>query len=238
MTTKKTPRVPRIEWPTAAALTAFLAALVAVWVVASPEQRASMLTGVGAIGAVVLAAMRAMLSAQDSEPPAGLRPPTRSPNGVDDHEPLGRDDHRGRLRVALPLAFVALLASGCGASALRTHATIATIAAGSLAATAPLVAPACDAALSGCDGQAACIDDTAERCRVAGAAAEGALLATRGYIDAIEVASLADEGLVLPALLALASALAARWAEVVAALAGVGVALPPLDLGALLGGAS
>ena len=73
---------------------------------------------------------------------------------------------------------------------------------------------------------------------MAGAAAEGALLATRGYIDAIEVASLADEGLVLPALLALASALAARWAEVVAALAGVGVALPPLDLGALLGGAS
>jgi hypothetical protein len=132
----------------------------------------------------------------------------------------------------------ALMGTGCGGSALRTHATIATIAAGTLASTAPLVAPACDAALSGCDGAAACIDSTAERCRVAAVAAEGALVATRGYIDAIDVASLADEGLVLPALLSLASALAARWAEVVAALAGVGVALPPLDLGALLGGAS
>jgi len=132
----------------------------------------------------------------------------------------------------------ALMGTGCGASALRTHATIATIAAGTLASTAPLVAPACDAALAGCDGGAACIDSTAERCRVAAVAAEGALVATRGYIDAIDVASLADEGLVLPALLSLASALAARWAEVVAALAGVGVTLPALDLGALLGGAS
>ena len=241
MTTASKPplKAPRIEWPTAAALTAVLAALVAVWVVASPEQRATMLTGVGAIGSVALAVMRAMLSAQDAAPPP-VAPPLRSPNGLDKHDPLSRDSDRGALRVgALVLAcLVCLPALGCGASALRTHATIATIAAGTLASTAPLVAPACDAALAGCDGAAACIDSTAERCRVAAVAAEGALVATRGYIDAIDIASLADEGLVLPALLSLASALAARWAEVVAALAGVGVMLPPLDIGALLGGAS
>lgn len=237
-TASKPPRAPRIEWPTAAALTAVLAALVAVWVVASPEQRATMLTGVGAIGSVGLAVMRAMLSAQNAAPPP-VAPPPRSPNGIDKHDPLSRDSDRGALRVgAMLLALVCLPALGCGASALRTHATIATIAAGTLASTAPLVAPACDAALAGCDGAAACIDSTAERCRVAAVAAEGALVATRGYIDAIDVASLADEGLVLPALLSLASALAARWAEVVAALAGVGVTLPALDLGALLGGAS
>ncbi len=233
---KKPPRAPRIEWPTAAALTAVLAALVAVWALASPEQRATMLTGVGAIGSVGLAVMRAMLSAQDAAPPP-VAPP-RSPNGIDKHNPLSRDSDRGALRVgALVLAcLVCLPALGCGASALRTHATIATIAAGTLASTAPLVAPACDAALAGCDGAAVCIDSTVERCRVATVAAEGALVATRGYIDAIDAASLADEGLVLPALLSLASALAARWAEVVAALAGVGVTLPALDLGALLGG--
>lgn len=95
MSTK--PPVPRIEWPTAIVLLGTLAALIAVWVVASPEQRDTMLTGVAALGSVVLAIMRAMLRAQEAEPPPPLG------NGADHHEPLSRDsdDDRGRFRVGL-----------------------------------------------------------------------------------------------------------------------------------------
>jgi len=91
---KKTPlqMPPRIEWPTALVLLGTLAALIAVWVIASPEQRDTMLTGVAALGSVVLAVMRAMLRAQETEPP----PPALG-NGADHHEPLSRDDDRGDL---------------------------------------------------------------------------------------------------------------------------------------------
>lgn len=137
------------------------------------------------------------------------------------------------LALAAPLA-------GCGASALRTHATIATVASVTLGQAAPLVAPACDTALTACHGAVTCIDETAERCRAAAAAVEGLTIATRGYVDAIEVASLADEGAALPALLSGLAALARGWAAAAALLDGLGVALPtlPAGVGALLGGAS
>jgi hypothetical protein len=127
------------------------------------------------------------------------------------------------------LVLVAVLgASGCGASALRTHATIATVASIAVGGAAPLVAPACDAALTACHGEAQCISETAERCRVASRAMEGAVAGVRGYIDAVEVASLADEGEALPALLAGWQALARLWPTVAAALAAFGVTLPAL----------
>jgi hypothetical protein len=89
MSTK--PPIPRIEWPTALVLLGTLAALIAVWTLASPEQRDTMLTGVAALGSVVLAVMRAMLRAQEAEPPTPLG------NGADRHDPLIRDDDRGDL---------------------------------------------------------------------------------------------------------------------------------------------
>jgi hypothetical protein len=126
------------------------------------------------------------------------------------------------------LVLVAFLGSGCGASALRTHATIATVASIAIGGAAPLVAPTCDAALTACHGEAQCVSETAERCRVAGASVDGLALATRAYIDAIEVASMAEEGETLPALMTGLSRLVVRWGEVVALLGRFGVELPAL----------
>lgn len=192
----------RIAWPTVVALGLVLVALVVVWLTAGEEHRSEILAGIGAVGAVLLSAL-----------PAILR----------------------RVAVLIPIALLVAL-PGCGASALRQHATIATVAAGTLAATAPLAAPACDAALASCEGRSQCIDETAERCRLAAAALEGAGAATRAYLDGLEVAVLADEGAVLPALLAALGALARAWGEAAATLAALGVELPALpSLGALLG---
>jgi hypothetical protein len=138
------------------------------------------------------------------------------------------------------LVLVAFLGSGCGASALRTHATIGTVAAVTLGGAAPLVAPACDAALTACQREPQCIAETAERCRLASASFDGLAVVTRSYLDAIEVASMADEGEVLPALMAGLSRLVVRWGEVVALLGRFGVELPALPTAAsslLSGGA-
>lgn len=147
---------------------------------------------------------------------------------------------RPMLLPPVALVLVAFLGTGCGASALRTHATIGSVAAVALGQAAPLVAPACDVALAGCHGEVACVTETAERCRVASGAVEGLVVVTRGYLDAIEVASLADEGEVMPALLTGLSRLVVRWAEVVALLGRFGVALPALpDVAAtMIGGGS
>lgn len=195
-----------ISWPTVVALALVLAAFVAVWMTATGEHRSEILAGLGALGAVLLAALPGMLR---------------------------------RARVLVPVLLVALATQACGASALRTHATIAVVASGTLASTAPLVAPACDAALAGCRGAAACVDDTAERCRVAAAATEGAIVGVRAYVDAVELAADADEGAVLPVLLGALAALVRAWAGLAAALEPVGVTLPTLPgVDALLGGAS
>ncbi len=144
----------------------------------------------------------------------------------------------------IPPAALALLvvvgASGCGASALRAHATIATVAAVTLGGAAPLVDPACDAALTACQREPTCLAETAGRCRAASAAVDGLALMTRGYLDAIEVASMADEGAAMPALMTGLSRLVVRWGEVAAYLLRFGVELPALPAlaSSLLGGAS
>lgn len=145
-----------------------------------------------------------------------------------------RDEHGGIVRGGCvnPLWVLALLvalgASGCGASALRQHATIATVASVAVASAAPAVPVACDAALTGCHGEPACVTETAERCRVAARATDGLVAAVRGYVDAVEVASYADEGSVLPALLAAWGGLVRLWPTVVAVLAAIGVTVPAL----------
>lgn len=135
---------------------------------------------------------------------------------------------------------VVLGASGCGASALRQHATIASVSSAALAAAAPMVPAACDAVLTACHGSEGCVMPTAERCRIAAASVEVAVASVRGYADAIEVASLADEGDVMPALLVALGGVTRLWAALVAALASLGVELPalPAFAAALLGGAS
>jgi hypothetical protein len=228
------PRWPHIEWPTAIVLCVVLGSMVAVWALADAGERADILGGIGAAGSVLLAAMRAMLSRQGPPPPGHA-------NGLDREAPL-EDGRRSHLPTSLRVVALAALVvlPACGASALRTHATVGTVASVTVASTAPLVPAACDVALAGCRGDSACIDARAEDCRVAAAAHDATRVAVRSYLDAIEIASLADEGLVLDALRAGLVALAARWTEAVAALARVGLELPALPalVQSLLGGAS
>lgn len=147
---------------------------------------------------------------------------------------------RPALRGPALALLVVIGASGCGASALRQHATIASVSSAALAAAAPMVPAACDAALTACHGSEGCVMPTAERCRIAAASVEVAVASVRGYADAIEVASMADEGEVMPALLTALGGVTRLWAALVAALLSLGVELPALPAlaGTLLGGAS
>lgn len=237
---------PRIEWPTALVLTVTLAALVAVWWLASPEQRDTMLTGIAALGSVVLAAMRAMLSAQDAEPP----PPVVG-NGFDRHEPLNRDDDRGRMRVELPafarplaplLLALALIASGCGASALHTHARIGIFASVSLQASHGALVSTCTTLRDACMSEPGCLAERRASCEVAAHAQDGARDAVDVYLGAVELAQAAggdDPG--LGAILGQSLTLTRSAYEGLGrALAALGVPLPaiPAELTALLGGAS
>lgn len=126
------------------------------------------------------------------------------------------------------LAIVVLACAGCGASALHTHATVAAIASATMATTAPLVVAGCQERLAAC-ADAACVESAGGQCRGAAAAHETMTSVVRAYIDALRVAVMVDEeGEVLPALLAALRALVAGWADLRAAVAPVGVTLPPL----------
>lgn len=120
--------------------------------------------------------------------------------------------------------------TGCGASALRTHSTIATVARVSVVTAGEAIARTCEVALSRCTDEA-CIERTSADCTVAGTAAEAAIDGVRAYVDVIEVAALADEGQVA-ASLDLAVQTMARLYEALrdalASLPSLGVTLPPL----------
>lgn len=225
------PQIPRIEWPTAAVLLGVLASMTAVWALASPEQRADLLTGVGALGSVVLAVMRAMLSLHAPPPP----PPSAhgSANGLD-HDPLD-DDRPSRLPPALRVAAAVLVIAalpGCGASALRTHARVAVVASSALAVSHATLVETCAALRDSCAGDAACIAPHRERCEDAAVAQDGARDAVAAYIGALEVAHLADgEADVLGALMLALDVARRAWEGAARALAALGIALPALPGG-------
>lgn len=94
---------------------------------------------------------------------------------------------------------VALGASGCGASALRTHQTIATIARVSVVAAHPAIVSTCETLTSRCT-DVACVERVTADCDAAGTARDVAHAAVRAYVDTIEIAARADEGQVAAAL--------------------------------------
>lgn len=134
------------------------------------------------------------------------------------------------------LLFLPLL--GC-ANALSVHATIGTVASAAIVSTAPLVPAACDHELATCAvGDVACVERIGAGCRDAASAFEATALATRAYVDAVRLASLASDGDVLPVLLPAARSLKVSWDGLVLILGRHGITLPTLDVAALLGGGS
>ena len=196
------------SWPTVALVVAMLAAMLATYALTKGEDRTETILVLGAIGTTLAALMRPLLARF--------------------YTPL----------VMVVAVSLAIGASGCGASALRTHATIGAVAQVTMSTTRELVPAGCDAALTACHGDASCIDRTAGDCRIAATAYDSALAGVRAYLDAVQVAAMGDEGLVLPALLVGLAGLAHLWESTRAALAGVGVtlpALPPIALELLAG---
>lgn len=128
------------------------------------------------------------------------------------------------------LVVLTLALTGCGASALRTHSTIATVARVSVVTAGEAIARTCEVALSRCTDEA-CIERTSADCTVAGTAAEAAIDGVRAYVDVIEVAALADEGQVAASLDLAVQAMARLYEalrDALASLPSLGVTLPPL----------
>ena len=128
------------------------------------------------------------------------------------------------------LLVLALALTGCGASALRTHSTIATVARVSVVTAGEAIARTCEVALSRCTDEA-CVERTSADCTVAGTAAEAAIDGVRAYVDVIEVAALADEGQVAASLDLAVQTMARLYnalRDALASLPSLGVTLPPL----------
>lgn len=262
-------KIPRISWPTAAVIVATFAAMLGFYALSKGEDRTEAILLIGAIGTTVAGILRSLLTppappAPPARPSDQDGPPTRP------RRPMRADTTPTIPRIAVlvvpgalrafsqqitrfahsirpisgPTLFVAVLAlSGCGASALSTHATIAVGLEASLGVSRGLIAPACDVSLTACHGDQACIDGVARDCRSAVAAWEVGHAAVLGYVEALQAASLADEGSVLDALAMVLATTARTWAATVAALATVGVTLPSIPdaaapLLAAIGGSS
>jgi hypothetical protein len=131
---------------------------------------------------------------------------------------------------AIALVTMAIALTGCGASALRTHSTIATIARVSVVTAGDAVALTCETALARCGANAACVERTGGDCRTAATAAEAAIAGVRAYVDVIEVAARADEGQIGEALDLALQAMARVYESVRETFASLslGVTLPPL----------
>lgn len=217
-------KIPRISWPTAAVIVATFAAMLGFYALSKGEDRTEAILLIGAIGTTVAGILRSLLT-----PPAPPAPPA-PPSDQDGpptrpRRPTRADTTPTIPRVALVLG---LLLPGCGASALSTHASIAVSMEAGLGVSRGLIAPACDVALTACHGDQACIDGTARDCRSAVAAWDVTHAAVIGYVEALQAASLADEGAVLDALAMVLATTARTWAATAAALATVGVALPSI----------
>lgn len=129
---------------------------------------------------------------------------------------------------AVFLALVLIFVHGCGAGALAQHArgSVVAMVAVQLAADADLAA--LDAQEGACSDEA-CVHAVAAAHAPAEAALDLARTSVLLWRDAIVVANQAgDSPDLIVALVALAVRVMARWGEVVAALAGIGLEVPAL----------
>ena len=126
------------------------------------------------------------------------------------------------------IALACLVLSACSPSALQTHATIALVASHTLEVTRASALSTCTALRDTCAADAACVESTRADCLAVADAQDVAVAAVSSYVDAVEIAALADEGRVMEALRFALEAAASAWAELGARLAAVGIALPSI----------
>lgn len=100
---------------------------------------------------------------------------------------------------AAVLIACACLAAGCGASAVRTHATLSTVAAATLEQGRRVLLEETDRAIAACPApsspeRAECLRAGEERLRPAGAGFDAVRLVVLGHREAVETASIAGDG--------------------------------------------
>lgn len=254
------------SWPTVAIVAVVCAFVGVIFHFADAEGKASLLGVLCVLGTTVAAIARHAFAVPKDKPPTRLdddnddpgeggevlaeEPPTkplpRTPRRVTlSPRAAVKDSLTARFRrpfVLLTAAFVLALSvpffvTGCSPSALQTHATIGTVASVTVRSLAPVVPSACSAALTSCADDA-CIVRVTGDCRTAALAYEGARDSVHFYLSAVEVAALADEGSVLPALREALVGLAEFWSRLRDGLALLGVslpALPPAAAGLIVG---
>lgn len=204
-------KIKEISWPTVAMLGLVLAAGVAVWVTAEAPHREEILAALAVAGPTILALMRAALVVEG-------RPPSPPPSAA-------------LLVIALPFA---LSTSGCGPSALATHARVYAFAAVTLETTHASLVASCQAAHDACAGDAQCLSDAREACEVAAVAQDSTRDAVELYEGVIRAASVAESGDVMGSVMQALALAAQAWASLGARLAAIGITLPALPA---LGGA-
>lgn len=126
------------------------------------------------------------------------------------------------------LVFALVFASGCGASSLRTHATIGAIAASALATSEIAIVDTCRARRDACAGGLACVESVRASCVDAAAAQDATRDVVSVYLDAIEIAALADDGRVAEALAGALVAAQSAWAALGRTLGELGISLPSI----------
>lgn len=220
-----------ISWQTVAVLGLALAASVAVFFGVPGEYRSEALLGTNGGFAIVLALTRALIVSKrdDDDDGSGGNPLNLFATPASG---LKRNGHISQRLPKRPLtrvmSLLALLSfSGCGSSALRTHATIGTVAAVSLQASHGALVTSCTTLRDACADDA-CVARVRSDCTTAADAQDAAVAVVRAYLDAIEVASLADEGRVASALFAALDAAVNAWESLGRALGAVGYTLPAL----------
>lgn len=122
-----------------------------------------------------------------------------------------------------------LMLVGCSPSALQTHATIALVASHTLEVTRASALATCTALRDTCAADAACIEHTRANCLAVADAQDATVAAVAVYVDAVELAALADEGRVMEALRFTLEAVERAWVSFGERLAVVGISLPALE---------
>lgn len=177
-------------------------------------------------------------------PPYGTKaPPIPPPRSRKKNGGFARVDAiEGALLTALLATVAALVVAslnGCGASAVRQHASAATIAItaeqGARAAIISATRDELDACPTSEPDRTRCIESTEQRALVAGAAHDALRPVLAAYRDAVLAASSAEDSeMVRAALVAAAVRVVREWESLRAALAAMGADLPALPL---IGGA-